>query len=627
MLCLEGLGRIIVALLEAEVTSTCFEDVVHVLQCWLASAKAWERERALQVCAQLLGDCEERFEVMRGCACKQFGFLVGLLGPLTTESLAASRRWAGVCLGHLLQMQAKTRNVAPEAGDIACLRKGLDATDDVPLLETSYEIAKTVCKYFPPAQAADFMSTITESLKCTRDERARAAEVWMTTFLEECGQLIYQEVPEVLHVLYSRLQTMQENTHRPLLLLAVYVLACFHHDPVVDSLLQKRLPLDRDAMELWSILGRSSLGVQVLKYLTQKLEAAGENSPEPHSAAHELDHSQAALESLTLPRAISEVVFLLPAKERVQRLLPRLLPGLLGEISKALGEGMLLAPLRCQRGLFFSASRSEDKPRSPYCEALELVLSRCMEKRWLLLLWRQGAWASLKNPQAHADGVCLLTSVLLRNQLVTRGMIWALSQWLNSPSGNLQLTATAFFAELMKDPPVMEKKFLESVLGVLVEKSQHGIGAVRQMAVRGLGNAVRGAPKEVHKHKAAILEVLQRGLENTMCPVVAAESMLALAEVVRKLKAEGLGSAFKDIARSTKRFLEAEPDVLRFSAFSLYAVLASSASGKRSFFTREVWETWVSLLLHLRDPDPEVSNVRAPRSYLQNCRKPQKAAW
>ncbi|KAM9584787.1 protein maestro-like [Morphnus guianensis] len=179
----------------------------------------------------------------------------------------------------------------------------------------------------------------------------------------------------------------------------------------------------------------------------------------------------------------------------------------------------------------------------------------------------------------------------------------------------------------MKDPPVMEKKFLESVLGVLVEKSQHGIGAVRQMAVRGLGNAVRGAPKEVHKHKAAILEVLQRGLENTTCPVVAAESMLALAEVVRKLKAEGLGSAFKDIARSTKRFLEAEPDVLRFSAFSLYAVLASSASGKRSFFTREVWETWVSLLLHLRDPDPEVSNVRAPRSYLQNCRKPQKAAW
>uniref|UniRef100_A0A663F5A3 Maestro/Maestro-like HEAT-repeats domain-containing protein n=1 Tax=Aquila chrysaetos chrysaetos TaxID=223781 RepID=A0A663F5A3_AQUCH len=177
----------------------------------------------------------------------------------------------------------------------------------------------------------------------------------------------------------------------------------------------------------------------------------------------------------------------------------------------------------------------------------------------------------------------------------------------------------------MKDPPIREKKFLESVLGILLEKSQHRISAVRQMAVRGLGNAFRGAPKEVHKHKTTILEVLQRGLENTRCPVLAAESMLALAEVVRKLKAKGLGSAFKDILTDGVSELQ-EPDVLRFSAFSLYAVLASSASGKRSFFTREVWETWVSLLLHLRDPDPEASNVRAPppRSYLQNCRKPQK---
>lgn len=609
LLCLEGLGQMLAVLLEAEVTSTCFEDVVHVLQCWLTSAKAWERERALRVCARLLGDCEERFEVTGGCACKKFGILVGLLGPLTAESLATSRRWAGVCLGHLLQMQAKTRKMPRRERDIACLHKGLDTTDDVPLLETSCEIAKTVCKYFPPAQATDFMSTITESLKCTRDERAWAAEVWMITFLEKCGQQIYQEVPEVLHVLHSRMQTMQKNTHRPLLLHAVYLLACFRHKPVVDSLLQKRLPMDRDTMELWRILGRSSLGVQVLKYLTQKLEAAGENSPGPRSSAHEPDHSQAALEPLMIPCAISKVVFVLPDKGKVQHLLSHLLPGLLGEISKALGKVMVLAPLRYQRGLFFSASRREDKTRNPYCEALELVLSRCMEKRWLQLLGRQGLWASLRKPQAHADAVCLLTSVLLRNQLVTRGVIWTLSQWLNSPSENLQLTATAFFAELMKDPPEMEKKSLETVLGILVEKSQHGISAVQQMAVRGLGNAIMGAPKEVQKHTAAILEVLQRGLENTTCPVVAAESMLALAEVVRKLKAEGLGSAFKDIARSTKKFFEAEPDVLRFAAFTLYAALATAASRKRPFFIREVWETWVSLLLHLQDPDPDVSNV------------------
>ncbi|XP_021238738.1 protein maestro-like [Numida meleagris] len=93
--------------------------------------------------------------------------------------------------------------------------------------------------------------------------------------------------------------------------------------------------------------------------------------------------------------------------------------------------------------------------------------------------------------------------------------------------------------------------------------------------------------------------------------------MLALAKVVRKLRPKDLGSAFQDIARSTKMFFEAEQEVLRSSAFSLYAALASSASGNRSFFAREVMETWVSLLLHLRDPDPEVSKVCRTTLYLR----------
>lgn len=53
------------------------------------------------------------------------------------------------------------------------------------------------------------------------------------------------QVPEVLHVLYSRMQTVKKDTHRRLLLHSVYILACFHHEPVVESLLQKRLPMDR----------------------------------------------------------------------------------------------------------------------------------------------------------------------------------------------------------------------------------------------------------------------------------------------------------------------------------------------------------------------------------------------
>ena len=45
---------------------------------------------------------------------------------------------------------------------------------------------------------------------------------------------------------------------------------------------------------------------------------------------------------------------------------------------------------------------------SLFVAALELVLARCLDDRWLRLLREQGAWASLAEPRAHSTGVCLL---------------------------------------------------------------------------------------------------------------------------------------------------------------------------------------------------------------------------
>lgn len=61
---------------------------------------------------------------------------------------------------------------------------------------------------------------------------------------------------------------------------------------------------------------------------------------------------------------------------------------------------------------------------------------------------------------------------------------------------------------------------------------------------------------QVRKHGRQVVQVLQQSLADTACPEVVAESMLALAELVRVLQAVNLGSAFEDIARSTKMFFE-----------------------------------------------------------------------
>ncbi|XP_021268810.1 maestro heat-like repeat-containing protein family member 2B isoform X2 [Numida meleagris] len=161
---------------------------IKVLHDWLTSFNALEQERVLRVCAQVLGACEGRFELMKGCTCKQFGTLVGLLGPLTCDFLATCRKWAGVCLDYLLQMHAKTTNVKSQTWDTEHLCEEQESPDETALLETSNKTAQTVCRCFPSAQATDFMSMLAESLLHHTDRRAWAAGMWMTTFLEHCGK-------------------------------------------------------------------------------------------------------------------------------------------------------------------------------------------------------------------------------------------------------------------------------------------------------------------------------------------------------------------------------------------------------------------------------------------------------
>lgn len=120
-----------------------------------------------------------------------------------------------------------------------------------------------VCKYFPPAQATDFMSTIVESLLCTRPVWR-----WTLTFLGECGEHIFQEearqaffpfafgcslllavgpkegqgkgtlshsfspssfqVPEIVTILYTCVRSTQQSTSRCFVLQAMFLLARSH---------------------------------------------------------------------------------------------------------------------------------------------------------------------------------------------------------------------------------------------------------------------------------------------------------------------------------------------------------------------------------------------------------------
>ncbi|XP_039374653.1 protein maestro-like [Mauremys reevesii] len=162
----------------------------------------------------------------------------------------------------------------------------------------------------------------------------------------------------------------------------------------------------------------------------------------------------------------------------------------------------------------------------------------------------------------------------------------------------------------MTDPMLREKKLLKIVLRILEERSQDRNSIVRQMAVRGLGNIVNGAPVKVKKYKKFLLDILIGALHDVFSSEVIGESMKALAKVLKELKEKDIGSSFKDLTEQIRAYFDDENDGLRSVAFVLFGILAQLTKKKwKAYFAEQVRKSWVILLLHLQDPSPEFSMV------------------
>ncbi|CAM4677504.1 unnamed protein product [Lepidochelys olivacea] len=241
-------------------------------------------------------------------------------------------------------------------------------------------------------------------------------------------------------------------------------------------------------------------------------------------------------------------------------------------------------------------------------KALESVLFKGGNERLVRELRKQRTWTLVENPKTHHEGVCLLVRLLLRSGLITPEIIQSLLPWVNSPSENHRVTSTAFLAQLMSDPMLREKKFLKPVLHILEEKSHDRNSIVRQMAVRGLGNLVYGVPEKLKKHKKFLMVILIRALSDPFSSEVIGESMKAVAKVLKELKEKDIGSSFRDLTQEIRTYFDNEDDALRLWSFVLFGILARLTKRKwKGYFAEQVRQSWVTLLLHLQDPNPRVS--------------------
>ncbi|XP_060039850.1 maestro heat-like repeat-containing protein family member 2B [Erinaceus europaeus] len=595
---MDALGKLVRTMMWNNTDGEDCHEVFNLLRMWLVSQKEWERERAFQITAKVLtSDIEapDNFKI---------GALLGLLAPHSCDTLPTIRQASASSAIGLFCM----KGIHLELERLQGLQEGLECADEQIQIQISSKLAKIVSKLIPCEDIIMFLEETLDGLESLSPKCTRACGIWMTTALREHGAELEDQVLEMLSIIYHHMPVLRQKEESfPFVLEAISQIASFHMEAVVSNLLLKPLPFDRNTRTIWKALAENPASSgKLLSALTEKLQS-------------QLEDDVAGPESISVACAIHEVV---STGTSVSKVYAELFTVLLKLVSCTLGQKMLTSIVshRRRRVLLPGEQQQMADPCRLSTTTLKCVQAQAM-REGLAKESDEGdnLWTLLCNPNTHHLGICALArSMAVWQYGIILDIMDRLQPSLTSSSENFRITGTAFYSELMQEPVLWKHGNLQDVLLLMDQSAWDSNVILRQMAIRGLGNAASGAPQKVKKHKQIILESTIRGLYHLARTEVVSESLKALRKILEQLTERDVSFYFKEIVLQTRTFFEDGQDDVRLTATLLFENLASLSGKKwKLFFTEEIKKSMISFLLHLWDPNPRIG--AACRDVLNIC--------
>ncbi|XP_066450942.1 protein maestro-like [Eleutherodactylus coqui] len=208
-------------------------------------------------------------------------------------------------------------------------------------------------------------------------------------------------------------------------------------------------------------------------------------------------------------------------------------------------------------------------------------------------------------------------SVYIKNTITDENrskVIHHLLKAITSPSRTSRIIGAIFFSEVFHHAELLEKSLTMDILRALAEKIHSTDGVEAYFSIKALGNATKGAPREVKILKDIIIDSFLRRLRGRVQLEVFIEILKAVSKYVRLLRRSTLGSIFDQIASCCKDYLNHPHPLIQAGYFELFADLAQNYDKKiRRGFKKYVKEFLPELLvkLHSKDPQLQASAVAA----------------
>ncbi|KAM6349421.1 maestro heat-like repeat-containing protein family member 1 isoform 2-T2 [Podargus strigoides] len=615
---MSALKDLLKRLLQRNLTPHGLQDMFAHLGPWIKSTKEHERQRAVEVSAALLSFYLGKLNVSTVIPFYNLGLLVALFSPRCSDSLASVRQHAMDCLYCLLYIQLCYEGFARDHRDemvegLKALKKGLEEPDFTVLFHTCTSIAMVVGKRVPPDQLMSLLLAMFEGLADPDKNCSRAATVIINALLKERGGVLQEKVPDIMSIIHSKLEEVDEEHIRKAAQQTVYILASQHKSVVVSSLLGSALPFDSHTCAMWrSLATEPTLTAQILEQL---LEKVNRDIPYKESKCFLLASGSERIATplpLAATCALHEIMSAPEAGPAVLGLYAPLFVALLLRVGCAVGVQLPRSLQGRERRSSQGPAPRSLHPCSGAVDALKVMLVRGGSEEVARAVGSDGGWELMASPERHHDGVAVLAGAMARHAgprlpLIVKDLVPTLGSVLESQ----RVTATAFCAELLKSNVVNDLLLLEILLDNMMGRQKDTCMLVRVLVLRGLGNVASGSPEKVRKHGVKLLAAMVNSMDDKDDPhnLVALEAMSSLSKLLDHLEERDVQAMLLHIAIRIRPFFDSEQSDLRRCSIVLFGSLTKFSRGDCEVFFEQILNGLVTLLLHLQDPSPEVVNA------------------
>ncbi|XP_040306553.1 maestro heat-like repeat-containing protein family member 2A isoform X4 [Herpailurus yagouaroundi] len=610
---LQALEHLMEGLMQRQLDPKGLQEMAHLLGKWILSEREGEREKAMNLHLHLLQIHVQNAGVCIPLKPGQFGTLVGLIAPRTCDSHTRTRMASMDVLSSLLDLHAsQTCSLwgPSEELELAKCKEDLQGLDMEETFSASSRIAKVVCMQFNCDEVVSLIQKLCENIGAMDLWHDKASVTWIGTFLQRRTKELEDKVAEILGAILVHLPVADHPEVRRLLIEGILLLAHYHQETVLTSLLRQPLPMESHLTEVWLAVAENvPFARTMLHGLMGRLQARF--TPRANATSKADIWRLAAVDPLMTLCTIHLLIQKMDMDDKVLDLFPDLIYTLLLQLSGSQGPEAVSPVLKTWRLVHMGTLPKEINLQRITIKSMKLLFRRLSSEQLVRTLEEQGVWSLLQTSSTVLQGAGLLARFCMRNmegyrqrlsELVLRGM--------DSDVLCCRISSTAVCVEFMSDPVLYQEKLLKPTVLMLEKGVDQEDEALRVLSLRALGNMALGAPKKVRQYRKLLLEKCLGSLREPVVTSVTSEGMEALAKILAELREGDVGSSFGIISERCRAFFDNESELLRLKAFVLFGKLAKLVRiSKKHFFKEEVKKAWIPLILHCQDPCSEAAQA------------------